>query len=200
MGLGSLCRSLACAVSSVVCTSQGAPLTGADPVSVLGPLHGWRPHSPAPGIESCASPVMRQRCGRALSVDLAHGEAGAREAGDEPCHRHLTYSTPSTVDRYRPRTPLQQQHARICAPRRLSTTLRACGGAAARQAGSVATRNTHPLQDTTSIFHRPRALAINSDHPQTQQKYRAQVVRRIRSESGRSDTLIPLNHTKNTLA
>ena len=67
--------------AALSCTSQGAPLTGADPIPVLGPLHWCGPHSPAPGIESCASPVMRQRCGSALSVDLANWHSAEQGPG-----------------------------------------------------------------------------------------------------------------------
>jgi hypothetical protein len=79
------------------------------------------------------------------------------------------------------------------------------GGAADRQAGGVATRvpqpQPQPHHHTIILtFQRPRALANSSDRPQNWQDYRARLVRRISSESGRSGALIPLNLTKTTLA
>ena len=47
------------------------------------------------------------------------------------------------------------------------------GGAAARQAGGVATRDTQPHHTTILIFLRPRALTNSSDRLKTWQKYRA---------------------------
>ena len=76
------------------------------------------------------------------------------------------------------------------------------GGAVARPAGGVATRDSQPQPHRTTLllnFKRPRALATSSDSPQTRQEYQAWAVRRIPSESGRSGTLIPLNHTKSIL-
>ena len=80
-----------------------------------------------------------------------------------------------------------------------------CGGAADRQAGGVATRapqpQPQPLHHTTILtFQRPRALASSSDRPQNWHEYRARLVRRIPSESGRSGALISFNHTKISLA
>ena len=73
------------------------------------------------------------------------------------------------------------------------------GGAAARQAGGVATRDTQPHHTTILIFLRPRTLANTSDRLKTWQKYQAWVVRRNPSESERTSALIPLNHTNTIL-
>ena len=73
------------------------------------------------------------------------------------------------------------------------------GGAAARQAGGLATRETWPINQTTPSFLRPRAPVNSSEHLKTRQEYRARLVLRGLSESERSGTYIFLNITKPTL-
>jgi hypothetical protein len=78
-------------------------------------------------------------------------------------------------------------------------------GAAARQAGGVATCAPQPqpqhyhYHHTTSTFQRPRATHQRSDRPQTWLKHRALVVRPLPSESARCASQIALNNTKSDL-
>jgi hypothetical protein len=76
-------------------------------------------------------------------------------------------------------------------------------GAAARQAGGVATCAPQPqpqhYHHTTSTFQRPRAAHQRSDRPQTWLKHRALVVRPLPSESARCASRIALNNTKSDL-
>ena len=79
------------------------------------------------------------------------------------------------------------------------------GGAADQQAGGVATRAPQPQPQphhhtTILTFQRPCALASSLDRPQNWHEYRAKLVRRIPSESGRSGALISFDHTKISLA
>jgi hypothetical protein len=77
------------------------------------------------------------------------------------------------------------------------------GRVADRQTGGVATRVPQPQppphHHTTLTIQRPRAPSHRSDRLQSQQEYRAWVVRPIPSESGRSGARIPLNLTKTSL-
>lgn len=94
-------------------------------------------------------------------------------------------------------TPQVWQYARICAQRRLSA--RRATRAAARQAGGAATRTLPPLNQLIPHFRRPRTLPSSSDHPETRNQYRAQVIRRTPSELERSAAWIPLNIAKTPL-
>jgi hypothetical protein len=89
--------------------------------------------------------------------------------------------------------PRARQHTRKCAQQRLGTR------SPTRRSGGVATRVPQPHHHTTSTFQRPRAPSYPSGRLQTQQEYRALVLRQIPSESGRSCALIFLNITKTSL-
>ena len=77
------------------------------------------------------------------------------------------------------------------------------GGVADRQTGGVATRVPQPQppphHHTTLTIQRPHAPSHRSDRLQSQQEYRAWVVRPIPSESERSGARIPFNLTKTSL-
>jgi hypothetical protein len=88
-----------------------------------------------------------------------------------------------------------RQHARKCAQQRLrarSATWRSGEPTGRWRGNGRATAHHH----STSTFQRPRAPSQQSERLQTQQKYRALVVRRILSESERSGAQIPLDLTK----
>jgi hypothetical protein len=77
------------------------------------------------------------------------------------------------------------------------------GGAAAQQAGGVATCAPQPqlqhYHHTTSTFQRLHAAHQHSDCPQTWLKHQALVVRPLPSESARCASQIALNNTKSDL-
>ena len=61
---------------------------------------------------------------------------------------------------------------------------------------------THALQPPLRLipsFQRPRAFSARSDHPETRQERRAQVIRRAHSKSEHVVARIALNNTKTTL-
>ena len=72
-------------------------------------------------------------------------------------------------------------------------------GATDRRADGATTRALQPPLRLIPSFRQPRAFAAHSDHPETRQERRAQVIRRAHSESERVVAQTALNNTKSTL-
>ena len=72
-------------------------------------------------------------------------------------------------------------------------------GATDRRADRATTRALQPPLRLIPSFRWPHAFSTRSDRPGTQQKRRAQVIRRAHSESERIVARITLNNTKTTL-
>ena len=72
-------------------------------------------------------------------------------------------------------------------------------GATDRRADGATTRVLQPPLRLIPSFQQPRAFATRSDHPETRQECRAQVIQRAHSESERVVARIALNNTKTTL-
>ena len=72
-------------------------------------------------------------------------------------------------------------------------------GATDRRTTRVATCMLLPPLWLIPLFQRQHALSAHPDHPETQQKYRAQVILHAHSESECGIAWITLNNTKTTL-
>ena len=72
-------------------------------------------------------------------------------------------------------------------------------GVTDRWADAVTTHALQPPLQLIPSFRRPHAFSARSDHPETRQECRAQVIRRAHSESERIVARITLNNTKTTL-
>ena len=72
-------------------------------------------------------------------------------------------------------------------------------GATDRRADGATTHALQPPLRLIPSFRWPRAFSARSDHPETRQECRAQVIRRAHSESERVVTRTALNNPKTTL-